>query len=190
MQLTDKDILSFKQGNMTSFKTIYEYYVGKVYNYFYSLTNNENLSKDLTQNTFLQLWNSKSQIDIEKGINGYLFAISKSVFCREIRAKAISLKYQNVIKNDIDLIYEMPVVENMTHEAIENKIMMLINELPESRRQIFMLRWRDGLTNKEVAERLHISDKTVSTQMNRTLSFLRLKLGSFAIASLIISGNF
>ncbi|MEG1999708.1 MAG: sigma-70 family RNA polymerase sigma factor, partial [Bacteroidales bacterium] len=59
----------------------------------------------------------------------------------------------------------------------EQQILSLLVELPESRRKIFMMRWSKGLSNKEIAEQLSISEKTVSTQIHRAVYFLKSKLG-------------
>ncbi|MEX2565576.1 MAG: sigma-70 family RNA polymerase sigma factor, partial [Cyclobacteriaceae bacterium] len=48
-----------------------------------------------------------------------------------------------------------------------------IDQLPESRKVIFILSREDGLTYKEIANVLEISIKTVETQMGRALKYLR-----------------
>ena len=69
--------------------------------------------------------------------------------------------------------------DDLTNEALERQITALLAELPESRRRIFLMRWKDGMSNKEVAQALNISYKTVSTQIHRTVNFLQKKLGIF-----------
>lgn len=47
------NIKSFILGDMKAFEELYRKYAGKAYNYVYSLTKDAELSKDITQNTFL-----------------------------------------------------------------------------------------------------------------------------------------
>ena len=45
-----------------------------------------------------------------------------------------------------------------------------------------MLYWKSGLNYREIAEQLDISEKTVATQVHRSLDFLRDKLGTIAFS--------
>ena len=49
----------------------------------------------------------------------------------------------------------------------------LPQQMPEKRRAVCVLRWVDGLSYAEIAERLGIAEKTVETQIGRGLRFLR-----------------
>jgi RNA polymerase sigma-70 factor (ECF subfamily) len=51
-----------------------------------------------------------------------------------------------------------------------------IDALPERRRMVLLLRWRDGLHNDEVAEIMGISVKTVENQITQALRSLREQL--------------
>ena len=51
--------------------------------------------------------------------------------------------------------------------------------MPPKRREIFQLSREEGLKNKEIAERLQISIKTVENQMGQALKFLREELSEY-----------
>ena len=70
------------------------------------------------------------------------------------------------------LPYTASELENATHQE----------ELPPARREVFMLYWKSGLNYREIAEQLDISEKTVATQVHRSLDFLRDKLGTIAFS--------
>jgi RNA polymerase sigma-70 factor (ECF subfamily) len=55
-----------------------------------------------------------------------------------------------------------------------------ISELPERRREVFVLSRQHGLTYKEIAAVMDISPKTVDNQMVEALKFLRKRLQSFS----------
>lgn len=170
------DIEAFSAGSVQAFKQIYDSYAGKVYNYALSAMGDADLAEDITQNTFIQLWSVREGIDPERPLAPYLYAIARSMVCRELRAKAVANRYLQTVEVAEQQNYEMTVDDRLTDSVIEHRILTLLAELPEARRKIFMMRWRQGLTNKEVAEQLNISDKTVSTQIHRTVKFLRKKL--------------
>ena len=69
----------------------------------------------------------------------------------------------------------------LADDSIEVKEMMQIithftNQLPERCREVFLLSRRENLNNKEIAERLNISVKTVENQMTIALKRLRSSL--------------
>lgn len=185
------DIDAFAAGDLHAFESLYNRFVGKTYNYLLSFTHDAELSKDLTQSTFLQLWNSRSNLDATRNIDGYIFMIARNLLYREIRSRAVINRYEEFVRTNSDERDTFTIDEKMTKEAIENRITELLQLLPEARRRIFMLRWNEGLSNKEIAASLQISEKTVSTQINRTVTFLRAKMGlTFAVLLIINSFHF
>ena len=70
--------------------------------------------------------------------------------------------------------------EELDYLFLEEYILKLLEELPPARREVFMLYWKSGLNYREIAEQLDISEKTVATQVHRSLDFLRDKLGTIA----------
>ena len=70
---------------------------------------------------------------------------------------------------------------------LEEYILKLIRELPESRRRIFMMYWKEELNYMEIARQLSISEKTVATQVQRSLQFLRSKMRYVALGLLLMS---
>lgn len=81
---------------------------------------------------------------------------------------------------------EMPLQEgqalNQDLEAFfrERELLILLGEmirlLPGTYRQVLELRLRQGLSNQQMAERLHISLSSVSTRLNRAVNLLRSHL--------------
>lgn len=67
--------------------------------------------------------------------------------------------------------------EELDYLFLEECILKLLEELPPARREVFMLYWKSGLNYREIADQLNISEKTVATQVHRSLDFLRDKLG-------------
>lgn len=181
------DIESFISGDMDAFEDLYNCYVGKIYNYINSFVDNPDIAKDITQNSFLQIWNSRSYLNSDKNIEGYIYAIARNLLFKEIRHYNISKKYATRIQEEMAEAEFPQIEENLTRDMIEQQILTLLVELPEARRKIFLMRWNKGLSNKEIAHELSISEKTVSTQIHRTVKFLKSKIGSIFLVAAIVS---
>jgi RNA polymerase sigma-70 factor (ECF subfamily) len=62
------------------------------------------------------------------------------------------------------------------HRQSMHYLAELLDELPPHRRQVFLLYRGEGLSLQETADRLGISIKTVTTQLQRTMIFLRKRM--------------
>jgi len=65
-------------------------------------------------------------------------------------------------------------------------ITQFIETLPPRAREIFHLSRNEYLTNKEIAERLDISEKTVENQMTISLKKLKVTLGKMSFWSVFL----
>ncbi len=181
------NIEAFISGNMEAFESLYNTYVGKIFNYINSFIYDPDIAKDITQNTFLQLWDSRSNLDANGNIEGYIYSISRNLLFREMRRLNIHKNYTIHVQKGMKEGEESGIEEKLSRDMIEKQILSLLTELPEARRRIFMMRWGKGLSNKEIAEELSISEKTVSTQIHRTITFLKSKMGSALMTLITIS---
>ncbi len=183
------NIESFISGNIDTFESLYNSYVGKIFNYINSFICNPDIAKDITQNTFLQLWNSRNNLNTDGNIEGYIYSISRNLLFQEIRRLNIMKNYAAYIQEETKKEEYPQIEETLSRDMIEQQILSLLVELPEARRKIFLMRWSHGLSNKEIAKKLSISEKTVSTQIHRTVSFLKSKIGSIFITIILLSST-
>ena len=66
--------------------------------------------------------------------------------------------------------------EQAEHRQSMRYLGELLDELPPQRRQVFLLYRGEGLSLQQTADRLGISIKTVTTQLERTMIFLRKRM--------------
>lgn len=183
----DKQILeNLKGGRTDALEKLYTMYSGRVYNFILSMIKDSALSKDIAQDVFVQIWEKRDNIRVDDNFEGYLFTITRNLVYLHIRRQVLMHNYINQL-DEADSIKASNVEENLDTQIFEEQILKLIVDLPEARRQIFLLYWKSGYSYKEIAEALNISDKTVATQMQRSFKFLREKLG--AIIFLLAFGN-
>ena len=180
-KVDNETLKGLKGGKITSFESIYQYYSGRVYNFINSIVKDRVLSKDLTQDVFMQIWDKRNGIQCEGNFDSYIFTIARnrvySYLKREIwfqqYFEAQSKEYPLEVKDETDC--------ELDNLLLEDHTLRLISELPESRRRIFMMYWKEELNYVEIAGQLSISEKTVATQVQRSLQFLRSKMRYVAL---------
>jgi RNA polymerase sigma-70 factor (ECF subfamily) len=128
----------------------------------------------------VKLWLKKDTINPEKDFQSYLFSIAKHLVLDYLKS-AVNRKLYFVGEHlQQDLLvedgFETPLTEDM-----EEKLQKLIDEIPERRRAIFRMSRFEGLSYKQIAERLNISENTVDSQIRNALAFLRKEFRKMAL---------
>ncbi len=177
MLISEKEELEqLKSDSMQSFEKLYFRYSAKLYNFVLKLSKGDTfMAEELVQRTFIKVWENRSQINPEKAFLSYVFTITKNMLLNEYQHQTIEFIYREYIKENfaatIDNI-ELEVNRNLLDEYIEK----LTEKLPEKRKEIFILSRRKGLSNKEIAKQLNISESTIETQLSKALAFLKNEL--------------
>jgi RNA polymerase sigma-70 factor (ECF subfamily) len=167
--LTDKDLAAaVRNSDAGAFKTLYYRYYDALYQFLYSKCRSSELARDLLQEVFTRIWQTRARINPEQSIKAYLYRIANNLSIDHMRKKVRERKYQVEMnkqgkQNARDL--EMSIT---IRKAIEN--------LPEKYRLVFQLSRFEGLTYAEISAVCKISIKTVESRMSRALQILRKAL--------------
>ena len=130
---------------------------------------------DIVQRVFIKLWIHRDKVNPDKSFASFLFVIARHEAIDQLRA-AIGRKlylFGDAAMRDLQIV---ETEEEDTHRELEEKVNMLIEGLPDRRRQIFKLSRFEGLSYKQIAAKLGITENTVDTQIRHSLKFLRDKL--------------
>jgi RNA polymerase sigma-70 factor (ECF subfamily) len=173
---TDKQTLFLlKQGDEMAFETIYWKYSAWVYNFFQSLLSDKSQAEDLTQAVFLKIWERHADIKLDENFEAYVFTIARNLISKETESRLLTERLLAFIQDrqeDMDRTTE----ENIETNSLREYINSLVEQLPAARKRIYQMSRNQYLSNKEIADKLSISEKTVETQLYRSLCFLKRKL--------------
>ena len=178
-----EDVLlrQIKEGDYASFDELYSRHWSSLYGMAYNILRDHSSSKDIVQDIFIWFWEHRAQWNISSA-KGYLLTAVRFKTANYIRSnKARSEFYQGLAKMNLDTVDESVQVEV---RQLEELIQQITGELPERCREIFSLSRFGQMSNKEIAERLDISEKTVEGHITVALKKLRDKLGKASIAML------
>jgi RNA polymerase sigma-70 factor (ECF subfamily) len=178
MDFSDNEYLitNLKSGEERAYVYLLDHYHRRLFAYALSLINDSALAKDIVQSTFLKTWQYRKKLDPQYSIQSFLY-------------KSVYNEFVNTYKKDQAMMflhlkyYEglSEVVENIDEGSFDrliNVVKMEIEKLPPKCRQIFTLSKSEGLTNREIADHLDLSVKTVETQITKAFGILRKQLGT------------
>ena len=162
-------------GDQSVFTAVYELYSEKVYRLAFRFLKDSEQSEEIVQETFINFWLSREKLDPRGDLWLYLYVISKRLSLnalRQIGKSSILLE---------KLLYRISDLQNTTEEKIiahdlEHYTQKLINQLPPQQQLVFRLSRIEGMSHKEIAEQLDISQNTVKNHMVEALKTLRKHL--------------
>lgn len=168
-------LLRLSNDDEKAFEFIYWKYNAHVYNFANSLLYSPKIAQDITQNVFLKIWEKRHEINPEQNFNAYLFTIARNMVYKETEQKLLSEQSLRQLQEEEDVL-DMSTIQTLDYHFTEELCRSLVEELPPARREIFKLSRFERLSNKEIALRLSISERTVETQLYRATRFLKRKL--------------
>ncbi|SFL50153.1 RNA polymerase sigma-70 factor [Proteiniphilum acetatigenes] len=168
-----KELRALSNGSDKAFENIYNQYSGKLYNFIMAISHGDRyMAEEIVQATFIKLWEVREQIDTRKSILSYLSTIAKNTLFNKYQRQTVEFLYQQF------LLTEQPAYDTITEKEtdrkwLENYVDELIEQLPPSRKKIFILSRKEELSTKEIAQMMHISISTVETQLSLATKFIR-----------------
>lgn len=185
----EKELLfQLRNGDTKSYNAIYSFYCGKVYNFILRISDgNQFLAEEITQNTFIKLWEKRAELEAEGSFSNFLFTIAKNLFINEIRHKVREALYTSSVVEANEETHHS-TEKDIEFNLLEERINQLLLELPPSRRQIYILSKLRRYSNKEIAALLNISENTVESQLTKASKHIRSRLAPY-VATLILMIN-
>ena len=180
-ELTDEQLVClYTEGNNGAFDTLLKRYESKVFSYLLYSVKNQELAEDLFQDVFI-----KMIVRLKNGQyaeNGKFSSWMMRIVHNHLIDYYRTATTDKLISNDaseVDLFNnaDMAVNENREQEMIDqqtlNEVKSLIALLPDSQREVLMMRVYDELSFKEIAVKTNCSINTALGRMRYAILNLR-----------------
>lgn len=129
--------------------------------------------EDVTQEVFLRLLKYR-RADVIDAPQAYLFQVASNV-ANEWALRARS-RHPHEPKWLNELAIEDPASLDIVREQTRSQVSRALLELPPRAREILRLRYKDGLSNAQIAARLKVHPQTIKRDLLQAYSQLRLDL--------------
>ena len=157
-------VQNLKQGDVKAFDSLFNKYSSRLYNFSVKYLKSAEEAEEVVQEVFLYIWDKKDGLKPDNSFNAYIFTIAYNI----IKKYFIKKSRDNAFKDD--LLYALLKQENNLDKIIDykfllEKVELIIDSLPNRRKEIFLKRKYHGLSVKQIAEELGISPNTVENQL-------------------------
>lgn len=166
-----------RQDDHMAFTVIYERYWKKMLLVAWNHSKDTSNAKDIVHEVFIGLWERRKSVDIQNLAAFLATAVKFSVFKyyqrEQQRAELARKNYQfNDLCNGearLDALF------------LQQFINGIVEQMPEKCRLVFHYSREMGLKNKEIADKINITEKGVEANLTRALKILRNELKNYRI---------
>ncbi len=160
-------------GDEIAFKYFFDTYYDDLCNFVNSYLRDKPLSEDIVQGIFIYLWDNRSSLPRNCSVKSYLYTASKNRSLNQIRDTKNRNDVLEKLYTCLQVISEENTEQSLELKELKEIITKAVDELPQQCKTIYQLSRNEGLTNKEIAEKLGLSIKTVENQI--TIAIRKIK---------------
>lgn len=177
MDLKDETVLldEIKRGNGQAFHSLFSRYYRRLLGYASRFVDDYMVAEDLVQDSFARLWEKREMLE-SVSLSSLLFTIVRNNCINHLKRQALvdihSVDWLENLDGE-ERLYNLdfcPDVEmTLLYKELMAQIPQVLEQLPPRSREIFLMSRRQGLKNREIAERLAISTTAVEKHIKRAL---------------------
>jgi RNA polymerase sigma-70 factor (ECF subfamily) len=160
-------------GNFSAFGTLYEIYLDRIYRYVYYQINDRMAAEDITEDVFVKAWKSiQSCRGREATFSAWLYRIAHNHLVNILRRENKQTSIEKVELVEID-----DAEEKYQASVDYRDLLVNIRALPPKQKQVLVLKFVEGMDNREISEITGKKEGAIRVLQMRALTTLRKKLG-------------
>lgn len=166
-----------------AFGEAYERYSDELFRHCALRLSDRERAMEITQEAFLKTWQYISQGHEVREVRPFLYRTLHNLIIDEYR-KAKSYSLEGMLDEDTHSVEDLlPADETNTLESAIDRFegaraLAALRTLPDSYREVLVMRYVESLTPKEISEALGESENAVSVRIHRGLRKLKAELES------------
>lgn len=153
-----------QNGNHKAFSCLYDRYAGRLKGFFYRmLWSNGEMAEDYVHDLFSKLIEKPELYNADKSFSPWLFQVAANMCKNAYRKRSFEEEYLNQLeKNQI----QVPNIEQVLDEQLlTDQVYIALERLEEDKRELFLLRYQQEFSVKELAEIYEVSEGTIKSRL-------------------------
>ena len=171
-------------GDIPAFEDLFDaHYLGLCI-YAKKIVQDVDEARDIVQDVFVALYDNRHTLEIKSSVKSYLYRAVRNACLNHLKQASTRNSHHEYLK------YRLPAgdeQDQMIKIELEQKILEAIQSLPGKCREIFEMNRFEGKKNKEIAEILGLSVRTVETQISNALKILREHMADFLMVLMVMT---
>jgi RNA polymerase sigma-70 factor (ECF subfamily) len=164
-----------QRGDDDAFRVLFETHKDRVYSIALRYAGDSAAAMDIAQDTFVKLLSSIQQFRGEASFESWLYRLVVNL-CLDHHRRG--RRFLPLMDDVLDMLRapRENALSDMLREEQEERVQLLVAQLPEEQRIVVVLRYTEGRSYEEIAELLHCRRGTVASRLNRAHKALERRL--------------
>jgi len=167
-----------RASNERAFSELFHAVYPRMIKFAWRYTRAKSSAQDVVQESFVKLWDVRSNIDPNRSLKAYLYQIVRSRALNHIRDKKEYTPLEDA-RNQQLKVQSRALTNVIEDPNYDQKMADLIDALPERQREAMQLSRFEGLEHDEIAKVMNISPRTVNNHIVAALKTLRREWNSY-----------
>ncbi|MDF9797913.1 RNA polymerase sigma-70 factor (ECF subfamily) [Catalinimonas alkaloidigena] len=165
-------VKKLKEGDKISFEYLFRKYEAKLYYKCLHFTRSTSDAEEVVQEVFVKIWEGRNNLDPDLSFSAYLIQIAKHSIYKKANKRMREFAYQTY-HLQTKTGFSNETQEELNFRSTQKVITQIVENLPFMQRKVIMLSRFQGLSNDEIAERLHLSKSTVENHIHLALKTIK-----------------
>jgi RNA polymerase sigma-70 factor (ECF subfamily) len=162
----DNDLINqLQKGNIIAFKILFDKYGTRLYQFSLKYLRDKEDAEDLLNEVFMKIWENRHNLKTNTSFHSYLFTIAYNNIRQRFLKKSREEKYIQIFAKE-NLVDSSDGEDQVDYMLLAQKINKIIDLLPTRRKEIFELSYKSKLKNREIADKLSLSEQFVKNQLS------------------------
>jgi RNA polymerase sigma-70 factor (ECF subfamily) len=189
----DKEILNrLGKDDQLALRELFEQYNKPLFYYACKFVNADE-AHDIIQDVFVYLWQQRSMLVVSSSLNGYLSGMVRNSCLKHLRnvaSKTVDMDDERHLKlEELKHFQQDPdAINSLIEKELEGKLQEALEKLPPRCLEVFLLSRKEGLKNKEIANQLGISEKSVEKHITKALQIVRMEFKDYLTVFSLLYG--
>ncbi|MCG6190652.1 RNA polymerase sigma-70 factor [Maribellus maritimus] len=184
LNLTEKELIqNLATGDSLAFAHVVEVYQERLLHFSFHYLNNREIARDVVQDVFTVIWEEHKKFHQVKNLSSWLFTLTKNQCLKKIEHLKVAQKHLgrlqhkqlNLSQDSLSHLDTSPLIFN----EIDSIFRQTLGKLSPQSRRIFEMSRFENKKNREIADELNISIKTVEACITKALKVLRPALKQY-----------
>jgi len=164
-----------KQDDEAAFEELYNRYWSRLYTAAYKRVKSAETAGEIVQDLFTSIWKNRRSLEIRTSCEAYLFTAVRYLVLHQLEKEIVREKYRDSLR-PLVRDYDNSTEEIIYRDDLRRHLEKAVAHLPSKCRSVFELSRMENKTNREIAETLGISEKTVENHLTKAISRIKLQL--------------
>ncbi|MGY4385094.1 RNA polymerase sigma factor (sigma-70 family) [Pedobacter sp. UYP24] len=172
---TDQELFqAIQSGDEFAFQCLFSRHWEVLYKSIFKLLSDEDQTKDVVQNAFIEIWVKRETLVVGSSILPYLVSVAKNEVISLFRKKKICLAGEEILIGNLHKVTHPD--EQIIARELQQKIDHELVNMPFNMRKCFVLSRYEDKSIRHIAHELTLSEQTVKNNISEALRRLRKRL--------------